>query len=144
MTKKEKFDQYFMAVAQLTATNSYAKRAQVGAVLVNDGRIVATGWNGQPHGFDNCCESEVFDSTGKKHLKTLPTVIHSEANLLTFCAKYGIQTNDTSLYITLSPCVTCALLIIQAGIKEVYYHEQYHDSAGIELLEKQGIAVNQI
>lgn len=141
MTKKEKFDNYFMSVALLTANNSHAERAKVGAILVNDGRIVASGWNGQPTGFDNCCEEKIYKDGKFVGLKTLPTVIHSEANLLTFCSKYGIETNNTALYVTLSPCMNCALLIIQSGIKTVYYHEKYHDTAGIDLLLKAGIAV---
>lgn len=144
MTKKEKFDKYFMGVARLTSENSYARRAKVGAILVKDGRIVASGWNGQPTGFPNECEQEITNSDGSVELTTLPTVIHSEANLLTYCAKYGIPTDGAELYVTLSPCVKCALLIVQAGIKSVYYNEAYRDISGIELLCKSGVNVSQI
>lgn len=133
-----------MRVALLTASNSYAKRSKVGAILVRDGRLVASGWNGQPKGFDNCCECEKTTDTGEKILETLPTVIHSEANLLTYCAKYGIPTDETELYVTLSPCVKCALLILQAGIRTVYYNEEYRDTTGIEFLRNSGITVKQI
>lgn len=144
MTKKDKFNQYFMRVALLTAANSYARRSKVGAILVRDGRLVASGWNGQPRGFNNCCEKEIVTPEGDIQLETLPTVIHSEANLLTYCAKYGIPTDETELYVTLSPCVKCALLILQAGIRTVYYNEEYRDTSGIDFLRNAGIVVKQI
>lgn len=144
MTKKERFQQYFMKVAMLTASNSHAKRTKVGAVLVKDGRLVASGWNGQPKGFDNCCEREDIDDQGNKILVTLPTVIHSEANLLMFCAKHGIKTDGTDLYVTLSPCINCGILIIQAGIKNVYYNEVYRDTSGIEFLQNAGVMAKKI
>lgn len=144
MTKKEKFQEYFMEVAKLTAGNSYAKRTKVGAVLVKDGRLVASGWNGQPKGFDNVCEREETLPDGTTHLVTLPTVIHAEANLLTYCAKYGIPTEGTDLYVTLSPCINCGLLILQAGIKNVFYSEAYRDASGIEFLQNAGIMVKKV
>ena len=140
MTKKQKRDNYYMKVAELTATNSYARRTKVGAVLVRDGRIISSGWNGQPAGLPNNCEDELPDGS----LVTKNTVIHSEVNAIFFCAKNGIKTDGSTLYLTLSPCVTCALAIIQAGIKEVYYKEKYRDLNGVKLLKKNNIKVDQL
>lgn len=139
--KEERLNKYFMKIALLTAENSYAKRSKVGAVMVRDGRIISLGWNGQPAGWDNCCEEEVEDENGNKVLKTLPTVIHAEANAIYWCSKTEIISNGAAMYLTLSPCMHCALAMLQAGIKEVYYYEQYRDTTGIELLKKSGIKV---
>lgn len=137
MTKAEKYRSFFMDVALRTAQMSYAKRSKVGSVLVKDNRIIATGWNGTPNSADNCCEID----DGKGNLTTKPNVIHSEANIIYFCAKHGIKTDGTELYITLSPCSTCALAIIQAGIKKVYYHEEYRDITGLMILKNSDIEV---
>lgn len=133
--KLKRLDRYFMNMALTTSTMSYATRAKVGSVLAFDNRIIATGWNGQPSGMDNVCE--YVDESGK--LCTLPTVIHAEANLLSYCAKYGIKTNNSTLYVTLSPCVNCALLILQAGIKRVVYNDVYRNIDGIILLKQHNV-----
>jgi dCMP deaminase len=146
MTKQEKYNKFFMDVALRTAENSYARRMKVGSVLVKDFRIVATGWQGTPAGFDNACEEKI-DQDGPdevSNLKTKQDVIHSEANIIYFCAKHGIKTDGTTLYITLSPCVNCALAIIQAGIKRVYYHVPYRDDSGIKVLRKAGIMIDEL
>ena len=139
MTKAEKYNRFFMDVALRTAQMSYAIRSKVGSVLVKDNRIIATGWNGTPAGADNCCEE-----TCVSELKTKPNVIHAEANIIYFCAKNGIKTDGTILYITLSPCSTCALAIIQAGIKKVYYHEEYRDTTGLDILRESDIEVEKL
>lgn len=126
---------FFMKTALLAARNSFAIRNKVGAVFVKDGRIISTGWNGQPQGFNNCCEEKLEDGS----LKTLSTVIHAEANAICFCAKNGISLKDCDLYITLSPCINCALLLLQSGIKNVYYYDDYRDNSGIQLLNQKGI-----
>lgn len=146
MTKQEKYNKFFMDVALRTAENSYARRMKVGSVLVKDFRIVATGWQGTPAGFDNACEEKIdLDGPDEvSNLKTKTDVIHSEANIIYFCAKHGIKTDGTTLYITLSPCVNCALAIIQAGIKRVYYHVPYRDDSGIKILRKAGIMVDEL
>ena len=140
MTKEEKYNSYFMDVAVRTAQNSYAVRSKVGAVLVYDNHIVAEGWNGRVKSQDNCCEITNPDGT----LTTRKDVVHAEVNIIYFCAKHGIKTDGTVLYITLSPCATCALAIIQAGIKKVYYHEAYRDDTGIHILRDSGIEVEQL
>lgn len=150
MTKEERYNKYFMDVAKRTAENSYAIRSKVGAILVKDNRIIATGWNGTPAGFDNCCEEKVkrqsyFDTqVNPLGLKTKPEVIHAEANAIYFCAKHGISTEGASLYITLSPCATCALALIQAGITTVFYNEKYRDDTGLKILQKANIKTEQI
>ena len=137
---QEKMDRYFMRVAQLTAELSHAIRKKVGAVLVKDNRIISIGYNGQPKGFDNCCEEKMPDGS----LVTKPTVVHAEANALFWCAKTEIITENSTMYLTLSPCVTCALALIQSGIKRVVYLEAYRNTDGIEILKKVGIAVEQL
>ena len=142
--KDSKFKQYFMKVAKLASENSYSRRSKVGAIIVRYGRIISTGWNGQPTGFDNCCEREIILPSGEKTLETLPTVIHAEMNALFWCSKTEIITNGGELYVTLSPCVNCALGIIQCGIRKVYYLDEYRDTSGLRLLEKCGIALEQV
>ena len=129
-----------MKVAQLTAELSYAKRKKVGAVLVKDNRIVSIGYNGQPKGWDNACEDILPDGS----LVTKSTVIHAEANALFWCAKTEIITEGATMYLTLSPCSTCALGLIQSGVKRVIYLEAYRDISGISVLEKAGIKVDQL
>lgn len=116
---------YFKEVAMVTSKRSSCPKKSVGAVLVRENRIIATGYNGVlPHEK----HSMGMDSEGVTH------TVHAEANIIAFCAKNGISTDGTTLYVTLSPCVKCAELIIQAGIKEVIYIEEYRDEAGIKKL----------
>ena len=133
-----KLDSYFIGVAKLTAQLSHAQRKKVGAVIVKDKRICAIGFNGTPTGFDNCCEETLPDGT----LKTKATVVHAEANAIYWCAKSDISTDGATLYQTLSPCSTCALGIIQSGIKRVVYVEDYRDLTGVEILKRAGIVVD--
>lgn len=129
--RQEQYHRYFMRVAFETAKLSHAKRTKVGAVLVLDNRIISQGHNGTPTHFCDICEDVLEDGS----LVTKDTVIHAEANAIYFCAKNGLKTDGTTLYITMSPCVKCALGIIQAGIKTVYYFEEYRDPSGIEFLK---------
>ena len=129
-----------MKSAILAAENSYAKRSKVGAVLVKDGRIIASGWNGTPHGFPNECEKVLPDGT----LETLPYVIHAEQNIIAFCARAGISTNGTEIYLTLSPCQKCAILLMQSGIRKVFYNMKYRDESGIDILNKFGIECKEL
>ena len=141
MMKQEKMDQYFMRVAQLTAELSYAKRKKVGAILVKDNRIISIGYNGTPKGWvSNECEDMLPDGS----LVTKPYVVHAEANALFWCAKTEIITNGSTMYLTLSPCATCALGLIQSGIVRVVYLETYRDLIGVEVLKKAGIQVEQL
>lgn len=117
------------------AEQSYCKRLKVGAVLAREGRILATGYNGTISGTPNTCECE--DGT------TSDFTLHAEQNLITFCAKQGIPTNGTTIYITHSPCKQCAKLIAQSGITEVVYSQTYKDTAGIDFLQACNILVRQ-
>ena len=133
------YDWAYMKMALAMGELSYAKRKQVGAIIVSDNdQVISQGFNGTPVGFDNCCE-RVIPETGE--LETLPEVLHAEANAITKCAKFGSTTKNGTLYVTLSPCINCAKLIIQSDIKRVVYLEDYRDSTGLDLLRKCGIEV---
>lgn len=132
----KKIHTVMMATASAFASLSYCKRKQVGSVLANDGRIVACGYNGTIPGADNCCE----DADGN----TNEFVLHAEQNLLTFCNREGLKTEGCTLYVTMAPCKTCSKLIASAGIKEVFYNEEYRDLSGVEFLTELGIKVNKI
>lgn len=123
-------------MARVWATNSYCKRRQVGALIVKDRMIISDGYNGTPSGFENECEDD------NNHSK--PYVLHAEANAITKVAKSNNSSEGATLYITASPCMDCAKLIIQAGIIRVVYADEYRIIDGIELLEKAGIEVVQL
>ena len=131
--KKEQFDRRYLEMASVWAKNSYCVRRQVGALLVKDRMIISDGYNGTPSGFENVCEDEFG--------VTKPYVLHAEANAITKIAQSGNSSSGATLYITSSPCMECAKLIIQAGIKRVVYCEAYHKADGVELLERAGIEV---
>ncbi len=121
-------------MAKIWAENSYCERRQVGALLVKDNSIISDGYNGTPSGFENICEGE--DG------KTKPYVLHAEANAITKVAKSNNNSNGATIYVTTAPCIECAKLIIQAGIKRVVFSEMYRYDDGIELLKRAGIDVN--
>lgn len=125
----------YMEVAYQFAKCSYAERRQVGAVIVKDGAIISFGYNGTPNGFDNCCE---VDDTTKRE------VLHAESNAISKVAQSTISSTGATLYVTTSPCFDCSKLIIQSGIKKVYWTEAYRDLSGIELLKKANIEVERI
>jgi len=152
MNKETKYDNLFMGYAKLTSAMSVSNRAKVGSILVKDHRILCNSWNGTVAGDDNNCERQKT----KKELSvpahpldlspytvTKPEVVHAEINLISYCAKNGINTNNATMYITLSPCVECAKAIIQCGIKEVVYKEPYRDPSGLEFLDSRGIKTRQ-
>jgi len=120
-------------MAAVWAENSYCKRRQVGALIVKDKMIISDGYNGTPSGFENVCEDE--------NGMTKPYVLHAEANAITKIACSHNSSKDSTLYVTASPCLECAKLIIQAGIKRVVYSEKYRLTDGIELLERAKIDV---
>ena len=137
---QEQSDKYYIKVAQLCANNSYALKLKVGAVIVKDDQIISDGFNGTPCGFENRCETKNING----ELQTLPYVLHAESNAILKCAKYGKSTNGATLYITHSPCINCAKLIIQAGISRVVYLEDYKNSDGINLLKNVNITVEKL
>ena len=134
--KQQKFDLRYIQMARIWARNSYCKRRQVGALLVKDRMIISDGYNGTPSGFENDCEDENGQSK--------PYVLHAEANAITKVAKSNNSSDGATLYITDSPCMDCAKLIIQAGIKRVVYGDDYRITDGIKLLEKAGIEIVKI
>ncbi len=131
--KQHKLDLRYLRMAQIWAENSYCKRRQVGAIVVKNNMIISDGYNGTPSGFENCCEDE--------NNVTLPYVLHAEANAITKLARSSNNSEGATLYVTASPCIECAKLIIQAGIKRVVYGELYRLEDGINLLKKAGIEV---
>ena len=131
-----RYDETMLATAKLFGELSYCEKKKVGAVIAKEGRILATGYNGTVSGFDNQCET--YDFLEDK-LVTSPYVIHAEQNALMFCAKNGIPTNNTTMYITLSPCATCAKLLVQAGIKRVVFLEYWKDLDGLDFLRLAGV-----
>ena len=131
--KQKKFDQRYLQMARIWAQNSYCQRRQVGALVVKEGMIISDGYNGTPSGFENVCE----DDNGI----TKPYVLHAEANAITKLARSFNNSDGATIYITASPCIECAKLIIQAGIKRVVYGEKYRLTDGIELLERAGIEI---
>ena len=132
----EKFDKRYLEMAAVWAKNSYCKRRQVGALLVKDRMIISDGYNGTPSGFENVCE----DESGI----TKPYVLHAEANAISKVAKSGNSSNGATLYVTASPCVECAKLIIQAGITRVVYSDEYRLTDGIDLLRRAGIECEKV
>lgn len=131
-----KFDEKYIRMAEIWAQNSYCKRRQVGALIVKDRMIISDGYNGTPSGFENICE----DGNGI----TKAYVLHAEANAITKVAQSGNSSLGATLYVTASPCIECAKLIIQAGIKRVVYKDEYRLNDGIELLQRAGITVEKI
>lgn len=131
--KQEQFDRRYLEMAGIWAKNSYCVRRQVGALIVKERMIISDGYNGTPAGFENVCEDEEG--------KTKPYVLHAEANAITKVAKSNNSSEGATLYITTSPCLECAKLIIQAGIKRVVYSDNYHKQDGPELLKRAGIEV---
>ena len=126
-------DSRYLRMTQIWAENSYCRRRQVGALLVKDKMIISDGYNGTPTGFENVCEDE--NNVSK------PYVLHAEANAITKLARSNNNSDGATIYITASPCIECAKLIIQAGIRRVVYGELYRLTEGIDLLKRAGIQV---
>ena len=162
-----------MDVAERTSKLSYAKRLQVGAIIVKDDRIISIGYNGMPSGWDNNCEDKVWGTSAggwldpdeieekfpyegtyldsslneiksRYGLKTKPEVLHAETNAIAKLAKSNESGVDATLFITHAPCLDCAKLIYQSGIGSVLYRNSYRDTSGVTFLEKSGIQVTQI
>ena len=130
-TKQLELDKRYMRMAFIWSENSYCKRRKVGAILVKDKMIISDGYNGTPSGFENVCEDE--DNVTK------PYVLHAEANAITKVARSNNSSEGATLYMTSSPCIECAKLIIQAGIRKVVYADSYRLSDGVELLRRADI-----
>jgi dCMP deaminase len=156
---KTKLKQAYMTTAETFAELSHAKRLHVGAIVVKDDRIISIGYNGMPAGWDNNCEDRVYAnewSIDNNHwdyqeedgtcynLKTKPEVLHAETNAIAKLARSSDSGLGADMFITHAPCLDCAKLIYQSGIKRVWYGAQYRDSTGTEFLRKSGIEVEQL
>ncbi len=133
LTKQELLDERYIRMARIWAENSYCTRRQVGALIVKGKRIISDGYNGTPSGFENVCE----DNTNQ----TKPYVLHAEANAITKVACSHNSSEGATMYVTASPCIECAKLIIQAGITRVVYGEEYRLTDGLDLLKRAHIEV---
>jgi len=131
--KKAAIDCRYARMALIWAENSYCTRRKVGALVVKENMIISDGYNGTPTGFENICEDE--DNNSK------PYVLHAEANAITKLARSANNCEGATMYVTASPCIECAKLIIQSGIKRVVYTEKYRLTDGIDLLERAGVKV---
>lgn len=150
---KRKFVDAYMDVAHRFAKLSTARRLNVGAIIVKDDRIISIGYNGMPSGWDNNCENEYPTSPWPAELpeelnitytlKTKPEVIHAEANAIAKLAKSTESGENSVMFLTHSPCIDCAKQIYTAGIKKVFYREQYRSTDGLDFLNKCGIEVEQ-
>lgn len=131
--KQQELDLRYLRMATIWAENSYCQRRQVGALIVKDKMIISDGYNGTPSGFENVCEDE--------NGLTKPYVLHAEANAITKIARSGNNSDGATLYVTDSPCIECAKLIIQSGITRVIYAREYRLTEGVDLLRRAGIEV---
>jgi len=162
---KSKIIPAHMRTAETYAEQSSARRLKVGAILVKDNRIISIGYNGMPEGWDNNCENEVYsqfdkeignkdavaetypyvdDQNNRYRLVTKPEVLHAEANALTKVARSSESSEDSVLFVTHAPCIECAKLIHQSGVKEVYFKNLYRSDAGLKFLEKSNITVTHL
>ena len=156
--------------AKRVADCSHAVRLHVGAVIVKDDTVISYGYNGMPAGWDNNCEDKVWDKGAggwldpeeieakypyeewyedagrnvRYGLKTKSEVLHAESNAIAKLAKSSNSGLDADLFVTHMPCLDCAKLIYQSGIRRVYYNENYRDDSGVKFLEKSGVEVIQV
>jgi len=145
MCIKERYKQVYMDVTKRFAELSHCERKKVATIIVKDDNIISFGWNGTPRGFDNCCEEWIPNTITRDMVQvTKSNVIHAEQNALMKLASSNESSEGASLFVTMAPCSVCALLIIQAKIKEVYYSEIYRDDSGLKILEQAGIYTKQL
>lgn len=146
--KRLSWDEYFMEMAELTAKRSTCLRRQVGAVIVKDRHIIATGYNGAPRGLKHCDEKggclrqQLGVPSGQRH--ELCRALHAEQNAIIQAATLGQSIEDGTIYVTHQPCVICAKMIINAGIKRIVVREAYPDEMATEILDEAGIRVIQL
>ena len=140
MPTQQQLDEVYLGTALLHSKLSKARRNRVGAVLVTKAGATLTGYNGSATGLDNNLEYEEPDGT----LVTRTSTLHSELNCILKAAKEGVSVEDATIYTTLSPCVPCAAMLINAGIKELVWQETYRDTSGLDLLKQAGIITRQV
>lgn len=143
MATQEQRDKVYLQMAESISTLSHAVRKKVGCVLVTPENVMLSSYNGQPSGWDNCCE-DVHTSEPFEYLVTKTEVLHAELNAILHAARQGVSVKGSTIYITLSPCLSCSAMIAQAGIKRVIFKESYRDTSGIEILKQHGIIVEQL
>ena len=143
MASQKELDSVYMQTALTHAMLSKAVRAQVGAVLVTRQGVTLTGYNGTAKGRDNCCEEEHIDKDWFVTRVTKPEVIHAELNCILKAAREGVSCIDSTVYVTLSPCVQCSAMMVQAGVKRLVYKTPYRDTSGLNLLEDCGVSIQQ-
>ena len=142
---KQKWIDAFMDTAERFARLSSAKRLQVGSVVVKDNRIISIGYNGMPSGWDNNCEEEIKWPNGQiQFLKSRPEVLHAETNAIAKVAKSTNSSDGAAMFITHAPCLDCAKLIHQSGIKSVFYRNEYRDTSGVDFLKNCNIEVENV
>lgn len=145
---KPKLVSAYMKTAKIFAELSHARRLHVGAIVVKDDRIISIGYNGMPAGWDNNCEYEIYEENGDDEpeviLKTRPEVLHAESNAVSKLAKSNDSGDGADIFVTHAPCIECAKLIYQSGIRRVYFNQNYRDDAGIRFLEASGVTVKQV
>lgn len=144
-TNRPSWDDYFMSILDTVKERSTCIRRKVGAIIVKDKRIIATGYNGAPSGLKHCYEigclrEKLNIPSGQNH--ELCRGIHAEQNAIIQAAMYGVSINESTIYVTHNPCVQCAKMIINAGIKRVVFCGEYPDKLSKELLEEAGIKLD--
>tara|TARA_R100000808_G_scaffold7318_1_gene21560 strand:+ start:1759 stop:2226 length:468 start_codon:yes stop_codon:yes gene_type:complete len=146
LTKEARYHSLYMDIANRVGQMSHARRKQVGAVIVKDGRIISMGWNGMPTGWDNNCEKVISEPflPETEHLETRDEVLHAESNAIAKLAKSNESGDGSVIYISCAPCIDCAKLILQTGISEVFYGELYKNNYGINFLETSNIPVHNL
>ena len=142
---KDKLKQAYIKTAETFAELSHARRLHVGAIVVKDDRIISIGYNGMPAGWDNNCEYDMYDDAEQwVGLKTRPEVLHAETNAIAKVSRSSNSTEGAYLFVTHAPCLECAKLIYQSGIKSVFYRDTYRSEDGIQFLQKCNVEVKQI
>ena len=142
---KQKYIKAHMKAAQVYAELSTAERLQVGCVIVKNNTIIGIGYNGMPSGWDNVCEEiKHTDFTGTVLMKSKPEVLHAETNAIAKVSRSNNSTDSADLFVTHAPCLECAKLIYQSGIKSVFYRDTYRSEDGIQFLQKCNVEVKQI
>jgi len=141
---KQRLKEAYMKTAETFAELSHARRLHVGAIVVKDDRIISIGYNGMPAGWDNDCEYWVEDGDLGSGWKTRPEVLHAETNAIAKLARSGEHGLNSDLFVTHAPCLDCAKLIYQTGIKRVFFGTAYRDNSGVDFLKKSGVEVEHI
>jgi dCMP deaminase len=140
---RPKREEYFIAITKQVATRSTCLRRKVGAIIVNDKRILTTGYNGAPRGVKSCLEigkcmrQELGVPSGQRH--EICRALHAEQNAIIQAAYHGVKIEGSDIYSTTQPCVLCAKMLINAGIRKIYYYEEYPDELALELLKEAGL-----